>query len=225
LKYVICITLPSQRLPLTTPSMAASASDPPSSEPQFYEAAHAVLNTNELLCEIISRLPLQDIIAATGVCKTWHFALKASRTTLAVKQALFLLPTSIRQITTTTKDIPKRVEDIPRKPHGVYAVVGEVNPFFARMCNPLFSVNADYVSQFQTMSQRRNFEHPAGHWREMLITQPPTSHVSVSLCPNSMFSNSRPWMHVLPDREQSDSLRCDEGLPMGQVYDLIESKA
>jgi hypothetical protein len=218
--------------------VSASDSDSPSSEPRsstttgatpptFHEAAHAVLNTNELLCEVVGYLPLEDIVVATGVCKTWRYALKVSHTTVAIKKALFLAPTDIRRITTSTEDIPKRVEDIPREINGIYAVVGEVNPFFARICDPLLSVNADYISQPQTMPQRRNFEHPAGLWRKMLITQPPTSHVSVSLCPNPIipFTDSRPWMHVLPYRERSDSLRCDEGVRMGQVYDLIELKA
>jgi hypothetical protein len=213
-------------------SMAsASDSDSPSSEPRsstsgatpptFFEAAHAVLNTNELLCEIISYLPLEDIAAATGVCKTWRYALKAS---LAIQQALFLAPTEIRRITTSTEvSLLKLVKDFDIES---YAVVGEVNPFLARICDPMLS-KGDFVSQLQAMSPRRNFEHPAGLWREMFITQPPTSHVRVSLCPNPMilFSDSRPWMHVLPERERADSLRCDEGVRMGQLYDLIESKA
>lgn len=45
--------------------------------PRWHRAAHAVLSTNELLCNIIARLPLQDIVAATGICKAWRNAVAA----------------------------------------------------------------------------------------------------------------------------------------------------
>jgi hypothetical protein len=55
--------------PNTTTGMNSKAS---------YEAAHAVLFTNELLCDIMARLPLQDVVATTGVCRFWRDALKPS---------------------------------------------------------------------------------------------------------------------------------------------------
>jgi hypothetical protein len=114
------------------PASDSSSSEPRSSTsntpPDFYEAAHAVLNTNELICEIIGYLPFEDIIAITGVCRTWRCALYGS---LAIQRALFLAPEHIRQIATSTENFPERVEDIPRRD---YADVGEVNPFLARIC-------------------------------------------------------------------------------------------
>jgi hypothetical protein len=184
--------------------------------PNFYEAAHAVLNTNELICEIIGYLPLEDIVATTGVCRTWRYALKGS---LAIQQALFLVTTDIRRIATNTQDFPERVEDIHRRS---YRVVGELNLFLARICGPMLS-HYDHrrkisASQLGTMSPRESFEHPAGLWRDMLITQPPISYVRVCL-------HRREFKVFVPLREKSYSSQCDEGIRMGQIYDLIESKA
>ena len=93
-----------------SPTKPQSSATTDTTPPTIYKAAHAVLNTNELLCEIISHLPLESIVATTGVCKTWRAALKASA---AIQQALFLAPTNISRITTTKADFPKRVEAIP----------------------------------------------------------------------------------------------------------------
>ena len=38
--------------------------------PKSNQAARAVLNTNELLCDIIIHLPFEDVVNATKVCKT-----------------------------------------------------------------------------------------------------------------------------------------------------------
>lgn len=196
-------------------SIAVTSATPPT----FYDAAHAVLDKNELLCKIIGHLLPEDIFVTTGVCKTWHYALKAS---VAIQQALFLAPTSVRQITTITKDIPERIEDIPREPCVVYAIVGEINPFVARIFDPLLST-ADSISQLQTMSPRRNFEHPAGLWREMFITQPPISLVRVCLCPSPPVLTAvfPPWFMAeylwesSKARGKTDSLQCGEGLRLG----------
>jgi hypothetical protein len=209
----------------------ASANDPFSSSeprvstggatpPSFHEAAHAVLNTNELLREIISYLPFEDIIAATGVCKTWRYALKAS---VAIQQALFLAPiTTIRRIKTNLDlSLPTRIEDIPRES---YTVVGELHPSFARICGPLLS-NDTFFREVAVMPPRQSFEHPAGLWRDMLITQPPVSCVHVCLYSTPMMLSRVVFPPGFTDpRGEIDSLRCDEGIRMGQLYDLIESK-
>jgi hypothetical protein len=63
--------------------------------PRWHRAAHAVLSTNELLCNIIARLPLKDIIAATGICKAWRDAMAADP---SVQQALFLRPVKLSEV-------------------------------------------------------------------------------------------------------------------------------
>jgi hypothetical protein len=40
-----------------------------------HHAAHAVLNTNELLCNIVVCLPFEDVVNAANVCQTWRRAL------------------------------------------------------------------------------------------------------------------------------------------------------
>jgi hypothetical protein len=187
--------------------------------PNFYEAAHAVLNTNELICEIISYLPLEDVVATTGVCRTWRCALYGS---LAIQRALSFAPENIRQIATRTENFLERVEDIRRQD---YADVGEVNPFLARICGPVWSTNGDnnllFTNQIGTMSPWESFEHPDGLWRDMLITQPPTSHIRVCLHPKK--NKSRRGFVAWHD--ETFYGRCDEGIRMGDLYDLIESEA
>ena len=58
--------------PETSTNMAASTSHQP--------AQQAVFDTNELLRNIIGRLPLASIALVTGVCRTWRDAMKADMT-------------------------------------------------------------------------------------------------------------------------------------------------
>jgi hypothetical protein len=60
-----------------------------------HQAAHAVLFTNELLCDIIARLPLGDIVSATVICKFWHAAFEGDQ---HIQEALFLKPAEIRDV-------------------------------------------------------------------------------------------------------------------------------
>jgi hypothetical protein len=206
--------------------MAALASDPPSSEPQFYEAAHAVLYTNELLCELIGYLPLEDIVIATGVCKTW----RSAHASVAIQQALFLAPRDVRWITTITEYLPTCVEDIPRKN---YAVIGELNTSLAR----IFSREVFYDSYRSgsrpghsgttcTSPRESSGHHPFGLWRDMFVTQPPTTHLRFCL-----YSSEQFWLKMEStqdyfgmDCEGIYPFECDEGIRMGQLHDLIESK-
>ena len=153
------------------------ASNPPSSAlptpisatpPRSYEAAHAVPNTNELICEIISRLPLEDIVVTTGVCKTWRNALKGNR---SIQKALFLVPTDIQEITTSTKCLSMRVEDTPREQ---YAIVAETNPYTARICGQMHALNEIIIPWSEEFRRKDaplpKFEHPDGTWRNMFVT-------------------------------------------------------
>ncbi|KAM0693768.1 hypothetical protein Q7P36_007025 [Cladosporium allicinum] len=200
----------------TKPQSSATTSTTP---PTIYKAAHAVLNTNELLCEIIGHLPLESIVATTGVCKTWRAALKASA---AIQQALFLAPTNISRITTSKADFSERVEAIPGER---CVVIGEVHPSLARICGPVSSnsVHLPRTNPFQVKgtTPREPFEHPAGLWQNMLMTQPPTSHVDICL-----YANRPMFTHLRGTRDcASYPLQCDEGIRMGQLYDFIEYKA
>jgi hypothetical protein len=55
-------------------------------------AAHAVLSTPELLCNVIVQLPLEDIVTTTGVCHFWRIAAAAEPD---IQKALFLTPEKV----------------------------------------------------------------------------------------------------------------------------------
>jgi hypothetical protein len=190
--------------------------------PGLYEAAHAVSNTNELICEIIGYLPLKDIVIITSVCRTWRYALKAS---VAIQQALFLAPINIGRITTRKEHLPKLVKDLPR---AYYMVVGEVNPSLARICGPVLSNDDETVNPrlLGTMSPRVNFEHPAGIWRDMFITQPPTSLVRLYLYPKETSRRTfAGTLDFVPELDEVYPYRRNGGIRMGQLHDFIESRA
>lgn len=205
----------------------ASASDPSSSQPQgcagttpprFYEAAHAALNTNELLCEVVGRLPLKDIVATTGVCRTWRNALKAS---VAIQQAMFLVPAEPREIATTTKCLSMRVKDIPRK-H--YAIVGEPNPYTTRIIS---LISPSTVPWWDRLYEKLNApmrvrEHSAGTWREMFITQPPIKAIELSLFVIDIPFYKRKIGYA-SDYRYRVPYNCDEGIKLGPLYDFITS--
>jgi hypothetical protein len=59
---------PTSETPSDQPQASANLATSIMASPTSHQAAHAVFNTNELLCDIIVRLPLEDIFHATGVC-------------------------------------------------------------------------------------------------------------------------------------------------------------
>jgi hypothetical protein len=135
--------------------------EPPSSETQTpiissYKAAHAVVNTHELPHDIIVRLPVKDLVVATGVCRTWH-KLKDS---LAIQQALFLAPAKIRDITCKKPCLSKRIEDLEIEgdlSHCIedfetenelsYCIVGDLHPSITRICGQTEGYTEYYYSE------------------------------------------------------------------------------
>ena len=202
-----------------------TASNPPSSEPQTptsatppksYEAAHAVLNTNELICEIIGYLPLEDIVVTTGVCRTWRNALKGNK---SIQRALFLVPAGIQEITTTTKCLSKRVEDIPRKP---YAIIGEPHPWTARICGKMFGSTTPTWSRVYEATKEPilDLEHLAVTWRGMFVTQPPIKALELSFFVGSISIKKHPNRYISSHKEHVP-YKCAEGIKLGPLYDFI----
>jgi hypothetical protein len=191
------------------------ASNPPSSAlptpisatpPRSYEAAHAVLNTNELICEIIGRLPLEDIVVTTGVCRTWRNVLKGNK---SIQRALFLVPADIQEITTSTECLSMRVEDIPREQ---YAIVAEPNPYTARICGQMHAL-IEGPTTWEEECRREDaplqkFEHPHGTWRNMFVTQPPVEILYVSCYAGGQAFSRR--------------FECEEGVTLGKLHRFIE---
>jgi hypothetical protein len=195
---------------VSDPSSRLAQSSTSASPPTSHEAAYAVLNTNELLCEIIGRLPLHDIVITTGVCRAWRNALKAS---VAIQQAMFLAPADVREITTTTKCLSLHVKDIPR---GHHAIVAELNPYTTRICGQMHGfTDPPWTSDYgHGNAPPQRFEHPHGTWRNMFVTQPSVETLQVSF-----------YTHCQLYSVSAVSFSCDEGITLGKLHAFIESIA
>jgi hypothetical protein len=193
--------------------------------PSSYEAAHAVLNTNELLCDIVGYLSLENIVVTTGVCKTWRRVLKASK---AIQQTLFLAPADIHEILTELKHdyLHTQLADIPRDK---YRIVVECHPSLTTICGRVLSFGGSEDSEEENLRDgcgpRPDFGHPAGVWRDMFITQPPVQSIHVV----RMTRPESPDMFGMRDRNAGPimqfTLRCNDGIKMGRLHDFIQAKA
>lgn len=162
-------------------------------------AAHAVLFTNELLCNIIGRLPLRDIVSATGTCKFWREAMKGDQ---HIQEALFLKPAAVREVFCENWRIndlaqPISIDDC--------LVVGEVHPHLdVHFKCVVVGYRIRHAKLFPTTD---SIEHPNGTWRDMFLTQPPCKRVRVSISGE----------HQIMAR--------DTGVTFGELYDLIHSNS
>jgi len=135
-----------------------------------HQAAHAVLFTNELLCDIIARLRIQDVVSATGTCKFWREALKNNR---RIQEALFLKPKEVSQVICENELINDLEHSIEISD---CLVIGTFHPCFR--------------SFFWDISQTRNGLRSSGvlsqlirPGREVFISQPPCKIVTVKANP------------------------------------------
>jgi len=155
-----------------------------------YQAAHAVFGTNELLCDIIGRLPLKKIVIITGVCKTWR---KAILNNVAIQQTLFLAPAAIRDIKSGMECFFMRLEDIPRDQ---YTIVAEFHSQAKKRWNCEEPNGIEPI--FNTLQSGLS---PLGVWQNMFITQPPSKSVTIiisdigsDLCRNERIPQlDGPW--------------------------------
>jgi hypothetical protein len=168
-----------------------------------HQAAHAVLNTNELLCGIVVCLPFEDVVNATNVCQTWRKALKDN---LAIRQAMFLSPVDISDILSEVDCLSMNVKDIPRDK---YIVVGEVHSYVPTGWTPKTIFDAP---EYGPMSKR-----PFGVWADMFVTQPPSKTFSVTLG----LENHDLIHPYLPELKLD--FTCETGVKMGELYDFCRS--
>lgn len=112
---------------------------------------------------------MEDIVATTGVCKTWRKALKNS---VAIQQALFLSPVDIVDIMSEDDCLSLSLENIPQD-H--YDSIGEFNIRYIDFWTCCTSVGNDgrMDDRFIPKSQKILLSHPSGIWRDMFVTQPP----------------------------------------------------
>lgn len=169
-------------------------------------AAHAILFTNELLCDIVVRLPLHDIVAATGVCRQWKQALAADH---SIQRALFLRPERISEVLATERWVNILKNPIPL---ARCKMIGTLHPILDRICG--------YALPSGELKQKRAFclqpfDHPEGTWRNMYATQPPAHTVSLAMRTRVRKDFGMPVREILED---------SDGVKIGQVYDLIECR-
>lgn len=168
----------------------------PSPTSRSHQAAHAVLFTNELLCNIVARLPLPDILAASRICKFVRDALKDDP---SIKKALFLKPAQVREV--LVSNFILEWNDLTLDDS---SVIGKVNPFVKGI-----------VGRVQLETQRGNDhplvtrKHPNGVWREMFITQPPCKKVFVTIHEHGS------------DKEVSVRLSSETTVNFGDLYDFL----
>ena len=185
----------------------------PSSETQTpimssHKATHAILNTHELLHDILARLPVKDIVVATGVCQTWH----KLKDNVAIQKAMFLSPVDISDIETDTDlCLSTRLEDIFR---GQYSVVGKTHDALAAFSSGdkvfLSEKGVHYTTFLQNFRSKPLFQHPLGCWRDMFTSQPPTTVVSIALLPFGSPCSKKEYFE------------CNTGVKMGELADFCD---
>jgi hypothetical protein len=205
------------------------------SSPKWHRAAHAVLSTNELLCNIIAHLPLKDIVAATGICKSWCNAMAAD---LAVQQALFLKPVELSEVLVETRQLlalgESETVNIDR-----CTVVGRLNPLAEKMCGSIkFRAAQSHVlplPRYCWLGCDREPPavfgdlHPKGIWRGMFVTQPPCIRVHVKiyelrtedLCGVYGYPDQATQTVVQEVNEELNLLERSDGVKLGDLYDYL----
>jgi hypothetical protein len=165
-----------------------------------HQAAHAVLFTNELLCDIVARLPVQDIVVATGICKFWRTALSGNE---RIQTAMFLKPAEIQEAMVQDYLAYCLTRPIPLDR---CFVIGEVHPSLAKICG---SVAVGEDNLFRQESQPfPQFPHHNGTWRDMFISQPPCKRLTVTI-----DELKGPYRH----------LENSAGIKLGELYDHIHT--
>lgn len=180
-------------------------------------ATHAVLFTPELLCNIISQLPLADIVTTTGVCHFWRNAVAADP---QVQKALFLKPEEVRrgqfflsndsQLDEFLSEVKSgdAIKDVTKM--DACHIIGRVHPYLAKICNTWFLMRGS-VENMDTIATAPNFNHPDGSWRRMFITQPPCQTVMIMV---ETEDNEEKWVNNFRYRDI-------DGVRLGGLYDRM----
>ena len=166
-----------------------------------HHAAHAVLFTNELLCDIVAELPVQDIVVATGICRFWRSALSGSE---RIQTAMFLKPVEPQEAMVHDYLAHCLTRPIPLDR---CFIIGEVHPSLARICGSI-SLGEDDLFK-QESKPFPEFTHAGGTWRDMFITQPPCKRV----CATIEGLKGGPYCH----------LDNSAGITLGELYDHIHT--
>lgn len=183
---------------MATPNAASSAQPATASiiaPPTSYVAAHAVLFTNELLCDIVCHLPANGIVVNTGVCRTWREALKSRP---AVQQAMFLTPAPVRQAVRDPLTLNTCIK------------IGKAHPSLARVFGNFRLLWPCDTKSLPDYGPTVPAKFPNDNWRDMFLTQPPYRYVF-----GSVGRGVCDYRHAEFERE--------EGVRMGEFYDFLKS--
>jgi hypothetical protein len=226
------ITLTSSTAAMTLEDASQSLSTEPTS-PRWHRAAHAVLSTNELLCNIFARLPLKDIVAATGICKAWRNAIAADP---GVQQALFLKPVEISEVLVEDRML-LALHDLEPINIDKCTVVGQLHPFAEKFCSSIkFRAAQSHALPLPRDRWRGchtetvsifGHDHPDGTWREMFLTQPPCLRVRVEIYKLSCAvygtfgARLRDDETYVEDLNFGFSLENESGVKLGELYEHI----
>jgi hypothetical protein len=144
-------------------------------------AMHVVLITPNLLSNIISQMPLADIVTTTGVSQFWRNAIAADP---QVQKALFLKSAEGRRVlvhnTLLDSNSEKRFSQyspgdaIPKE---FCSTIGHMHPFLHKICG---MVNGGY-NKVEDEDFALDFGHSKGCWRDMFISQPPCESIKFLL--------------------------------------------
>ena len=166
-----------------------------------HQAAHAVLFTNELLCDIVAQLPVQDMVVATGVCRFWRTALSGNE---RIQTAMFLKSAETQEAMVQDYLAYCLTRPIPLDR---CFVIGEVHPSLARICGSI-TVGEDHLFKRES-KPFPEFTHASGNWRDLFISQPPCKRV----CATIDGLKGGPYHH----------LENSAGIKLGELYDHIHT--
>jgi hypothetical protein len=182
-------------------------------------AAHAVLFTPELLCNVIAQLPLGDIVTATGVCHFWRNAAAAEP---EIQKALFLIPEKVSRKLVMNRTYLRDLEEYffesgPGEPIPEFScfTIGRLHPFLPRICG-LFNTREidyqDWENNVSNLEYTQDFCHPNSSWRDMFISQPPCQFIVIDRAPS--------WRRGFFGRDTYTDM---DGVRLGDLYDKISS--
>ncbi|KAF2683000.1 hypothetical protein K458DRAFT_390280 [Lentithecium fluviatile CBS 122367] len=166
-----------------------------------YAACHAVLETPELLENILSCLDIRSLLTkAQRVSRRWNATITSSK---KLQRLLFFQP-----------ELPK--------PQNDESVENVHNPLLTGIFNPWYAKHFNWrtiaaLPMAECIEWKEAVMRPKASWRRMLVSQPPAKKVG---CWRTVYSTSGelPGEDAWQFRVQS----FPKGLRMGKLYDITQ---
>lgn len=186
-------------------------------------AAYAVLFSPELLCKIITQLPLEAIVVTTGVCHFWRNAVAADP---QIQKALSLKPEEVRRVRLYKQCLDEHFERVfsEHGPGGTIPTkychtIGNFHPSIEKICGKVhthrgapaspITHHPDYFIENEVSTL--DVGHTDGNWRNMLVSQPPCKLVKIKIITRlGCFVSHQVLLH-----------KRRKGVRLGKLYDCI----